>query len=263
MTLLKHELKINFKTFLIWVISVSVLCGGCLMLFDSMKGAMEEMAQSYADMGAFTQAFGMDKLSIATMDGFFSVEVGTMFAIGAAMFSALMGIGMLSKEEGAHTAEFLNTLPIKRSNIVIQKLLSLLIIIGAFDLICYGVFCGSIAIVGEKADLLSIFIYILAQFVMHIQIALLCFAISAFTKKNQFGIGLGLAMVLYMLDIISRITDKVDFLKFFTPFYYANSSDIMSNQGIKEPMLLCIGIVISVFCAALAYMIYTKKDIAS
>jgi ABC-2 type transport system permease protein len=263
MVIFKHELKINLKNFIIWVVSMSVICGGCLLLFSSMKDAMGEIADSYANMGAFTEAFGMDKLSMATMDGFFSVEVGNMFSIGATMFAALIGIGILSKEEGMHTAEFLATLPISRGRIVIQKMLSLLTMVLGFDVICYVVFIMVIGIVGEKADIASITIYMLVQFVMHVEVALVTFFISASTKKNQFGIGLGLALILFMLDIVSRITDKVEFLKVFTPFYYSNASDIISNEGVKEPILVIVGVIIAIAAGVGAYVMYNKKDIAS
>jgi ABC-2 type transport system permease protein len=69
-TILKHELKANFKTFLIWCLSVSFMSFMCILMFTSVKESMVDMAESFASMGAFSNAFGMDKLSIATLAGF-------------------------------------------------------------------------------------------------------------------------------------------------------------------------------------------------
>lgn len=35
MTILKHELKQNFKSLLIWTLSVAVICAGCIYLYKS------------------------------------------------------------------------------------------------------------------------------------------------------------------------------------------------------------------------------------
>ena len=93
---------------------------------------MAAMAESFANMGSFSTAFGMDTISIATMEGFFSAEIGTMYALGAAMFSALLGISMLSKEEAEHTSEFLNTLPLGRMKIITSKLMAIIFLITLF-----------------------------------------------------------------------------------------------------------------------------------
>ena len=60
-TILKHELKANFKTFLIWCLSVSFMSFMCILMFTSVKESMVGMAESFASMGAFSNAFGMDK----------------------------------------------------------------------------------------------------------------------------------------------------------------------------------------------------------
>ena len=97
-TILKHELKANFKTFLIWCLSVSFMSFMCILMFTSVKESMVDMAESFASMGAFSNAFGMDKLSIATLAGFYATEVGTIHGLGGAMFAAIISACMFSKE---------------------------------------------------------------------------------------------------------------------------------------------------------------------
>ena len=117
MTLLKHEIKMNLKALLIWAFSVGILCAGCILLFESLEESMRGMADAYSDMGAFSAALGMDQLNVSTLKGFYGTEVALMFAIGGAMFAAMTGAAMLSKEEEGHTCEFLVTLPLGRRSI--------------------------------------------------------------------------------------------------------------------------------------------------
>ena len=119
MTLFKHELKMNLKTLLIWAGCIGFTCCGCLLLFEGFADTMDEVAEAYSQMGSFSAALGLDRLSIGTMEGFYATEIGLIFAIGGAMFAAMTGAVMLSKEEEGHTAEFLYTLPFRREYILV------------------------------------------------------------------------------------------------------------------------------------------------
>ena len=73
------------------------------------------MNDAFANMGAFSQAFGMDKMSFADAIGYYSMEVGAMLSMGGGMFAAIVGIGMLAKEEGGHVTEFIYVTPNSRN----------------------------------------------------------------------------------------------------------------------------------------------------
>lgn len=263
MTLFKHELKMNIKSCLIWFISIAVLCDGCIFLFPLVKDSMKEMADGYSNMGGFSMAFGLDKLSIATIGGFFATEIGTMYALGVSLFAALLGIGILSKEEYGHTSEFLHTLPLGRKWIITSKLFAVTFLITIFDLLQFFLFMLSFLCIGEKVDLRSIIVYMLVQLLMHLEVAVICFAVSSVSKRNQFGMGLGLTLLLYMFDLISRITDKMENLKYVTPFYYSNSSDVIGNSGEVNGGLIAIACAVLVICITLSYRIYGQKDLAA
>ena len=78
-----------------------------------------------SNMGSFSDAFGMNNLSFAHFTDYFSIECGNVMGLGGAVFAAITGVLMLSKEEKEHTAEFLFTHPLSRSRIVLEKLLAL------------------------------------------------------------------------------------------------------------------------------------------
>lgn len=263
MTLYLHELKMNRLSFLVWLLSVAAMCCGCIFLFPLMEDSMADMSDAFASMGGFSAAFGMDRLAITTLEGFFGTEIGTIFALGGGMYAALLGIGMLSKEESGHTAEFLHTLTLDRTEIVTSKLLAVLTYLTLFDVICFATFVGSAAAIGQNMNMTSLTGYLLAQYLCQLEIAAVCFALSAAFRRSGMGLGLGIALVLYVLDIISRITEQISFLKYITPFYYSNATDIFVNEGKIEPVLAIIGAVIMVIGVAAAYKVYNERDIAA
>ena len=263
MTLYKHELKMNRVSFLIWLVGVLAMSAGCIFLFPLIDDSMADMSEAFASMGGFSAAFGMDRLASTTLEGFFGTEIGTIFALGGGMYAALLGITALSKEESGHTAEFLHTLTLGRCGIVTGKLLAILTCIALFDLTALGVFIGSAAIIGETLSLKCLVGYILAQFAAQTELASVCLAVSAYSRRSSLGVGLGIALVLYVLDIVARITEQADFLRYITPFSFSNATDVFVNKGAIDTVPLCIGIGVTVISIAAAYLIYRKRDIAA
>ena len=114
--------------------------------------------------------------------------------------------------------------------------------------------------VGESTDAKTMFLMFLAFFVLQIEIAAVTFGISAFIRGNGLGIGLGIAVLMYFLNIISNLTEDAKFLKYITPFGYTESADIISNVAI-ETKYLAVGIAFAVVGIVTAYLKYRKKDI--
>lgn len=261
-TIYKHEMKLLYKTFLIWTLAVGGMCFVCILLFNSMKDTMSGMAESFSQMGAFADAFGMSQLSIATLAGFYSTEVGTIHSLGGAMFAAIIATVMLSKEEDGHTSEFLFTLPISRKNVITSKLFAIITNVVAFNVISVGAYTLGIVILGEDIDFGRFFLYHGMQLLMHLEIAGICFGISAFMKKNKLGLGLGIVMIFYAFDLMARMIPDLKDYKLLTPFSYSNAADIFST-GDVEVGAFALGMVVMVVGVVVAYVKYGKKDLAA
>lgn len=262
MTLYKHEMKINLKSLLIWTLCVGGMCFGCILLYRSLEDSIRGIADVYSDMGAMSTALGMDKMSLATMRGYYATEIAMMHGLGGAMFAAILGTGLLSKEEAFHTAEFLYTLPVGRQKVVMQKYLALISNILIFNLACVAMYLIGFLMMGEEINGKEMFLFHLAQTFMQIEIGTVCFLVSAFTKRNLMGAGLGIAILLFAIDMMCRIIPAIENLKYVTPFYYANAADIFTN-GTLDGTMVGIGAGITVVSFGVAWMKYGKKDLAA
>ena len=74
------------------------------------------------------------------------------------------------------------------------------------------------------------------------------------------GIGLGLAIALYFMNIIANLSSKAEFLKYITPFGYTDGADIIS-KGSMQGVRVLIGMAFAAAGIALAYWKYCRKDI--
>lgn len=260
MTLIKHELRQGKASFFIWTASIGFLLVTCIFLFPEMKGQMNGVNDMFASMGSFTQAFGMDRLNFGTLTGFYAVECGNILGLGGAFFASLCAVGILSKEEKDKTAEFLLTHPVSRKRVITEKLIAVLIQITAMNIIIYALAVGSIAVVGETIPWKEISLMHIAYYLLQLELAGICFGISAFLRKGSVGVGLGIAAMMYFLNLIANITDVAEFLKYITPFGYCEGADIVSN-GSLDCTLVAIGIVLGISGIITSYIKYTKKDI--
>lgn len=261
MILFRHELRQGKISLLIWTASVSFLLGLCILIYPEMGSQMEEMSAMFADMGSFSQAFGMDKINFGEFIGFFGVECGNVLGLGGAFFAALAGISALAKEENGRTAEFLLTHPISRTAILTEKLLAVLCQVLILNATVIGVTALSILLIGEDVPVKSLALLLLAYLLMQIETACITFGLSAFLRRGSLGIGLGLAAVFYFLNLVANLTEKMSFLKYLTPFGYTEGADILS-EGRIHMEYLAVGICFAAAGVLNAFWYYRRKDIA-
>ena len=260
MRLLKHEIRQGLISLAIWTGSIAFLMVICIILFPEMKGQMEDVSDMFASMGSFTAAFGMDRLSFGTLTGFYAIECGNILGLGGAFYAALTGITALAKEEKEHTAEFLLTHPVTRTGIVSAKLASVLFQITVMNVLILAISLVSILFIDEEIPWKELLLFHLAYYLLQLEIGGICFGISAFLRRSGLGIGLGLACLMYFLNLIANISESAEFLKYITPFGYADGADIVTEEALNGPMV-AVGVSLAVIGIAAAYWKYNRKDI--
>lgn len=260
MTIVRHELRLGRKAFIIWSGAVGFLLVVCIFLFPEMKGEMDNISTLFSDMGSFTAAFGMDKLNFGTLVGYYAIECGNVLGLGGAFFASLCAVAILCREEKERTAEFLLTHPVSRVRIITEKLVAVMIQVVAMNLVVFALSIISMAAIGESIPWKEVTLLHLAFLFMQIELSGICFGISAFMRKGSIGVGLGVTFMLYFMNLISNITEKAEGLKYITPFAYCDGATIVSELKI-DAVKVAIGMIICAAGIAAAYLKYTKKDI--
>lgn len=260
MTLVKHEVKQGWKALAIWTAAIGFFIVICVFMYPEMKGEMEGVSDMFASMGAFSAAFGMDRLNFGTLIGFYAIECGNILGIGGAFFAAIIGVSALAKEEKERTAEYLLTHPVSRGSILTQKLIALVLQIVLMNAVIYLLSVSSIAMIGEEILWKELSLLHFSFFLVQLELAGICFGISAFLRRSGLGIGIGIAAIMYFLNIVANISESAEGLKYITPFGYADSAEIVAKVSLDGKMILC-GMALMVAGILAAYWKYTKKDI--
>lgn len=262
LVLLKHELKQSYKSLIIWSLSVGLMGMFCICLYSSMTEDMAALSESFSNMGAFSDAFGMSTLGIGTIAGYFATEVGVVHSLGSAMYAAVTATTILSKEEDGHTGEFLYSMPISRVKIVLAKLISVFLMISVFTVVATVFYLCGFAYIDAHPEWNLFAKFMILQFVMNLEIMFICTAISAFVKRNISGAGLGVALLLYAYDLIGRVASEMKDYLVIGPFGYCNATDIFAK--VETPsMAYVLGVIIMIFAVILTFVKYIKKDLAS
>lgn len=260
MTMIKHELKQGWKSLAIWTAAIGFFIIICIFMFPEMKNEMNDVSDMFSSMGAFTAAFGMDRLNFGTLTGFYAVECGNILGIGGAFFAALMAVGALAKEEKERTAEFLLSHPISRKRLITEKLIGVVTQIIILNVIVFLMMAVSIAAIGEEIPWKEVGLLHLSYFLVQVELAGICFGISAFLRRSGLGIGLGIAVVMYFFNIIANISEGAEFLKYITPFGYAEGADIIANTSLDIEKIL-LGMCFCIIGVIAAYWKHCRKDI--
>lgn len=261
MTVIRHELKQSRISLIIWSVAIGFLLAVCIFMFPEMKGEMNEVSEVFSSMGSFTQAFGMDKVNFGTLLGFYAVECGNILGLGGAFFASLCAISVLSKEEKERTAEFLLTHPVSRVRVVAEKLISVILQILILNAVVYVTAVSSIALIGETVPWQEITLMHTAYLILQLELVGICFGVSAFLCRGSIGIGLGIAVIMYFLNIIANLTESAEFLKYITPFGYADGAEIVRNVSLEINMIV-IGLLFAAIGISAGFIKYCRKDIS-
>ena len=260
----KRELKINLKSFIIWT---SILIGLFLVVFlvypsiinSANIKMIDEMMKIFPE--EMLKAFNMDISTIDSAFGWLKTEGFVFVLLITGVYSGILGSNILLKEESDKTIEYLNSVPVTRKNIVLNKILCglfyiilMIVIIGIFNFI-------GLSLSGEF-DRKSYILLSITPLFSSIVIFAICLFLSTFTHKTKktLGISLGIVFVSYFLNVISEIGESTEFLKYISIFTLADIRNVILNVSIN-PILVVLAMCITVIFMILTMIRYEKKEL--
>ncbi len=264
MVIFFRELARNRKSFLIWTACLVLSNVGMLALYPTIV----DQAGEYNDLVkklpvAVLEGMGMDNLDFSRILDYFAYVFIYIILFGG-VYAMLLASSIISKEENEKTIEFLLAKPVTRNQIVTAKSLCVLFYIVSFNLIF--IVADYITFECIKKIDYSLKTFILAHLgflILQLTFAAIGMLISVFIVKAKsiYPITFGVVLGTFFINIISAISDKLENLKYLTPFKYVNPSDIVKSGRIENVyiIIMCAIIVVSV---ALTYVFYNRKNIS-
>ena len=258
------ELKSNLKGSIILSLSVALYIAFSLSIYSVMSNNLAKVSDLYSTIPeSMRVAFNFNPNQWNNILGFYTTYFVYYVPIIAGCYSIILGTKLLSKEEQNKTTEFLLSRPISREQIVTSKLLSLIVHVLVINLFAFLVALFSCGIVSDwDFSIQSLTILHTYGFLMCVFFGVLGFFITVLMKRAKaiIGIGIGIVLGTYLFDMMIRISDRVQFLLYLTPFKYLDLNILSEDYGFEAWRLLFFlgasGILI-----LFSYMFYRKKDV--
>lgn len=260
MNIVFRECKANIKSFILWVLSLGTLFYVASFEYEMFQND-PNIAQAFEQFEFIFNALG-GVPDITTAAGYLSL-VSVYLYIPLAIYSALLGSRIISKEEQNKTAEYLFTLPVSRNKVIISKLtvaLLFTIVINVFSmLVCWYSF-GRFS---QTPDTFFIYIVNLGIGILLTQIIFLSIGmlLSSALKnyKRSGGITISILIGTFMISMLVGLAEKADPLKYISPFQYFSSSAMLTGDFELVYILITTCIVVLSFVGL--FFFYKKRDL--
>jgi ABC-2 type transport system permease protein len=260
------ELKRNRRHFIIWILIVCFFTFFIMSFYPSFaaKGSkMDEMMKSMPE--GMTKAFGMAGGFMSDFLTYYKTYYGLHIMILTGIFAISLSGGLIAKEEGIGTADFLLTKPLWRHQIVTAKLLALfsymLVFLGVqilLSIVSMSLFVDT-EVSTQKFAVLNIYGFLLTYFFAGVG-----FLLSAVSKRGRSVTGLvvGLVVGSFIVQALSRISESTEWLGWISPFQYADFDVGQADYGLEVWRVLVLA-GIGTACFVFTYLVYSRKDIHS
>lgn len=259
-----RELKINYKSLLIWTLSLSVIYMLIFSIYPSLmneesalaiKSMMESMPKE------ILAAFNMDIIGIESAYGWFKTEGLVFVNLIGSIYAATLGSTILLKEENDKTIEFLYAKPIPRHKIVSAKIACGIINIFLFTMIIVVLNYISILFIQDSLDLKEYLMVSVSPMLTFYLIFFITLFISTFFKKTKkaMSLSIGFVFVEYFMQIIGGMGEKLEMVRKVSLFEFSSVRYITEHQALNMTYL-GVGIVVILICIAATYFIYQKKE---
>jgi ABC-2 type transport system permease protein len=264
MNLYLREMKAHQKSLFFWCIGMTLMVVTGMSKYTSLTGSGESMNQLMADMPKSLQAImGTGVFDLSKASGYYGVLFLYLLMI-ATIHSVLLGANIISKEERDKTSEFLFVKPISRSKIISMKLIAALTNVLIINIVT---FISSLLIItnysnGEEGLLEDVTILLVGMFLLQLLFMVIGTGLAAVLKnpKRASSISTGILLLTFVLSIAIDLNEKIEGLKYVTPFKYFEAKKLMYGGGFEGIFVtLTVGLIF--FLLAVTYMFFSKRDL--
>jgi len=261
MNIYLRELRANLKATIIWSASA---------FFLVLVGMTKYSAGTGISAGSFNEMIELLPKSLQNIFGIgvFDLSVSIEYyailflyiALVATLHAVFLGNGIIAKEERDKTVEFLMVKPVSRPKMLTPKLLASLTILIVFNLVIFASSAMMLSRYPEYSYIDGLSKLMLALFGLQL---LFC-AVGAFSAglmkntKLSASASSGVLLTMFMLSIIADISEKADFLKYFSFFEFFDARLILKEGYPFTYPIISVLFVVVFIC--LTYIFYKKRD---
>ena len=263
MNIFFREMKANRKSLIFWIAGLIFMIVAGMAKYGGATASGQSMNELVQQMPRALQIIvGVGTFDLTTVSGYYGMLFIYLVLMGT-IHAAMLGANIISKEQADRTSEFLFVKPISRAKIISWKLAA-----ATVNMVIFNIVTGVLSIVmtnyyGKGESIAGdIFRLLIGMFILQIMFLLIGTGIAAVSKniKTPASAATGILLAAYMLSMGIDMNEKLDFLKYLTPFKYFEAKNLMFG-GVFDPVFLALSIGIIVSLLGVTYVFYKKRDL--
>ena len=265
MNIYLFELKAQFKSFLIWTVSILLVyllfMSGMYQAFLDSRDAVEQALSGVPP--AIAAAFGLQIDTIFSFGGFYSF-VFSYIALFGAIMAASMSVAVFSREKRAKCTDFLLTKPIGRARILLYKSLSVLTLLIAMNVLYVVVSIITYHTSAAAATAPGTLVWAAcALFFTQLVFVAIAMTVAVFAKKirSVSGAATAIGFTGFILSALEGVLEK-ESLRYIAPLKYFDTSPVFFEDGYAVKYALTAAVVVVVL-AAVSFIRHGRSDAPS
>ncbi|MEG0275389.1 MAG: ABC transporter permease subunit [Coprobacillus sp.] len=261
-TLFKKEVKTNYKVLCIFLALIAMYSSVIVIMFDPELGkSLDVMAKSMPEVFA---AFGMLNVGSTLIEFVSNYLYGFILTAVPLVCVIVIANRLVARYVDNGSMSYLLASPHSRREIITSQAITLIITIFIMVLFATGliILVSGLCFPGEL-DIQKFIVVNIGLFGLLLFMGSLCFLSSCLfndTRKTN-GIGGGIIIGSILLQMISQVGEKFEFLKYATPLTLFDVNGLLASS---QNAYLMIGVLyaLAVIVFIIAISIFTKKDLS-
>lgn len=261
--LLKWTIKSNYKIFLIFIAVLAMYFAIILGMYDpstqdSMRLLMAKMPKE------LMSAFGFEMAETSLIGFLSSYYYGFIIIVFPMLFEIIVANKLIAKQVDKGVMGYLISTPNTRTKIALTQagfLLGSITIIMAFVTILGIVLCEK-RFPGEL-DVQAFLLLNVGALLLHYAISGISFFASCIFNdtKNSVGIGAGIPVAFYIIQMLANVGGKLENFKYATLFTLFNPQDIIALNSRVLSSFIMLG-VLTIVLYIIGTIRFAKRDLS-
>lgn len=261
MNIYRQELRQNLGTMAIWTLALVAIAALYISIFPSIAGnaAISDVYKNFPE--AFKKTFNISEQTLTAFSGLYALVLNLVLLTGAVQAMNL-GTGIVSKEVRHKTADFLLTRPVSRGAVLGQKLLTVVTLLLATDLVFLAVDWLLIrAIISDPFRFRTFVVSSLSLVLIQVFFAALGFLLGAVLPRVKTVVAVTLPAVFgfYIIGLFDTVIG-VGKVKYMTPFKFFDVNRLTAGGGYDAATLVYLA-ALAAGALITAFVVYQRKDI--
>lgn len=259
---LRRELRANARSLFAWAVPLSLMLVAVVSLYPTMVRDGDLLAARMAVLPlSARRALGLTLTDFRAPSSYLAMNFLYVTLCGS-LWPALLGAGLVAREETQRTAEMLYAQPVRRSTILLGKALAAGVYTAALHLLLWGVTAVSVALVvqgpGEPARVASLFGASALRGLCFAGVGMLLASLAP-NARHATGLALGAVLGAFLLRALGALSSGGGALGWLSPFRLLDPAET-ARSGLSGPHALAL-VLAGALCAALALWRYERRDV--